>query len=168
MKHSWGANRAERIYLLTILFLMFVFPIAFIVADATIFHSTMGTVPLVGKWFVFWAVGVRLFTAGLRQAVRPEFTAETILGVKSREPLIIVQELGFANLSIGLLGMIIFFNNNWVFPAAIVGALFYGLAGIRHILSKERNLLEKSAMLSDLIVSTVLIVYLILTLAEGL
>ena len=46
-------------------------------------------------------------------------------------------------------------------PSAIVGCLFIGLAGIRHIFSKERNLLENSAMLSNLIIFIILLVYLI-------
>jgi hypothetical protein len=28
--------------------------------------------PLVGRWFVFWAVGARLLLAGLMQVARPE------------------------------------------------------------------------------------------------
>ena len=34
------------------------------------------TAGLVGKWFVFWTVGIQLFLAGLRQIVQPRYTAE--------------------------------------------------------------------------------------------
>jgi hypothetical protein len=153
---------ATQMYLLMIVLLMFVFPILSILAELFVFRSTAGIILLIGKWFVFWAVGVRLFTAGLRQALQPQFTAEKILGIKGSEQLIIVQELGFANLSMGMLGMLSILNGTWVLPAAIVGCLFVGLAGIRHIFSKERNPLENSAMLSNLIVSFVLITYLVL------
>ena len=34
---------------------------------------------LVGRWFVFWAVGVRLSLAGLRQFLQPAFTARQII-----------------------------------------------------------------------------------------
>jgi hypothetical protein len=148
-------------YILMIVLLMFVFPITSILTEMLLFRSTAGIVPLIGKWFVFWAVGVRLFTAGLRQALSPRFTAERLLGIKGSEQLIVVQELGFANLSMGILGITTILKGNWTLPAAIVGCLFIGLAGIRHIFSKGRNLLENSAMLSNLVIFVVLIIYVI-------
>lgn len=148
-------------YFLMIILLMFVFPISSALTELLIFESTAGIAFLIGKWFVFWAVGIRLFLAGLRQSVRPRFTAEQIFGIKSNEPLIMVQELGFANLSIGILGISTIFNSSWIMPAAIAGGLFYGFAGIRHLMRKERNRFENSAMFSDLFVFIVLVMYFI-------
>lgn len=153
-------------FILMIVLLMFVFPIFSILTELFIFHSTLGILFLIGKWFVFWAVGVRLFTAGLRQALNPKFTAEKILGIPGSEALIVVQELGFANLSMGLLGLSTILNGNWILPAAIVGGLFIGLAGIRHVFSKERNLLENGAMISNLAILAILLIYIILTLVR--
>jgi len=149
-------------YILMILLTMFVLPIASILAEAFLFKSNAGIMFLIGKWFVFWAVGIRLFLAGFRQATDPQFTAEKILGIKGSEPFILVQELGFANLSMGVLGISTIFNGAWTMAAALAGCIFIGLAGIRHIFSKERNRLENSAMVSNLMVSAVLLVYLIL------
>jgi hypothetical protein len=87
---------------------------------------------------------VRLFLAGLRQSITPQFTAERIFGMKSKEPLVIVRELGFANLSIGVLGLSTIFRRSWVMPAAIAGGLFYCFAGIGHLMTKTRNRLENS------------------------
>jgi hypothetical protein len=151
----------KNMYILTIILLMFVFPILSVLTELFIFHSAARIILLIGKWFVFWAVGVRLFTAGLRQTLRPQFTAEKILGIRGSDQLIIVQELGFANLSMGILGISTILNGNWILPAAIVGCLFIGLAGIRHVFSKERNPLENSAMLSNLIIFVVLLIYVI-------
>lgn len=159
MKEPTTAGKAGRSYILIILFLMFILPILSILIDFFVFHSTAGILSLMGKWFVFWAMGVRLFTAGLRQVLRPKFTAEQILGIANAESLILVQELGYSNTALGVLGVIPIFNANWVLPAAIVGALFYGLAGLRHIFGRERNLLENGAMLSDLFVAAVLLFY---------
>src|SRR6478609_6215113 len=64
-----------------------------------------GLVALIGKWFVFWAIGVRLFLAGLRQIADPAFTAKTIFRIEDPKALIVVQELGFANMALGLLGI---------------------------------------------------------------
>lgn len=146
-------------YTLMIVLLMFVFPIASILAEVFLFRSASAIMPLIGKWFVFWPVGVRLFTAGLSQVLRPQFTTEKILRIKDSNQFIIVQELGFANLSMGILGISTTWNGNWTLPAAIVGCLFIGLAGIRHIFSKGKSFLETGAMLSNLIVFVILLVY---------
>jgi hypothetical protein len=146
-------------YLGMIVLTMFALPIASILAEVLLFHSTAGTAALAGKWFVFWAVGVRLFLAGLRQSVNPEFTARRIFNIQTREPWILVQELGFANLSIGLLGLGSLFQTSWVLPSAVAGGLFLGLAGIRHLAKKDRNRLENAAMISNGMVFAVLLIY---------
>jgi hypothetical protein len=153
-------------YLWMTILLIFVFPVASVLVEAFLFHSGAGLALLVGKWFVFWAVGIRLFLAGLRQALTPRFTAEEIFGIKAPEPLVIVQELGFANLSMGLVGLLTVLNGLWVAPAGIAGGLFYGLAGIKHATRKERNLLENVATVSDLFIFVVLLVYLIVAVRQ--
>ncbi len=150
-------------YILMIILLMFVLPIASFLIELFLFRSPLGIIPLIGKWFAFWAMGVRLFTAGLRQSTRPRFTAEIILGIQGTEQFLVVQELGFANLAMGLLGMSSLLARSWVFPAAIVGCLFIGLAGIRHLFSKERNLLENGAMFSNLAVACIFLTYILWT-----
>jgi len=148
-------------YILMIVLTMFVFPIGSILAELFLFKNPLGIIPMIGKWYVFWAVGVRLFIAGLRQSTNPKFTAQQILGISTDEPLQIVQELGFANLSIGVLGILTILNSDWIVPAAIVGSLFYGLAGIRHIFKADRNFLENAALVSDLTVFVLLAGFLI-------
>jgi hypothetical protein len=151
----------KSVYFLTIILLMFIFPIASVLVETFLFKSAAGIIFLIGKWFVFWAVGIRLFLAGLRQSIDPKFTAEQIFGIKSSEPLVIVQELGSANLSIGILGISTILNSIWIVPSAITGGLFYGFAGIRHLTTKKKSLLEDNAMISDLFVFIVLLIYLI-------
>ncbi len=148
-------------YILTVILLMFVFPIASVLTEIFLFKSASGAMFLIGKWFVFWAVGIRFFLAGLRQSLNPEFTAEKIFEIKGSEPLVIVQELGFANLSMGLLGIVTIFNGNWIVPSAIAGGLFYGLAGIKHITRKGKNLIENVATFSDLFMFLILLIYVI-------
>ena len=151
-------------YILLVVLTMFVCPIANILIELFVLKSTVGIIPLIGSTFVFWAVGIRLGFAGLRQSINPKFTAKQILGVASDEPLQIVQELGFANLSIGVIGMATIFNGNWVVPAAMAGCLFYGLAGMRHIVKKGKNALELTATISDLYAALILLGYLVMTL----
>ena len=147
-------------YLAVIVLLMGVLPIASILVEFVLLHSGADLLFLIGKWFVFWSVGVRLLLAGLRQIANPEFTAETIFGVTDKAALTIVQELGFGNLAIGLLGALTLLNRQWIAPAAIVGGLFYGLAGIKHLVKGDRNATENIAMVSDLFIAVVIAIYL--------
>jgi hypothetical protein len=153
-------------YLAVIVLLMGVLPIASIFVEFVLQHSSADLLFLIGKWFVFWSVGVRLLLAGLRQIANPEFTAETIFGVKEKAALTIVQELGFGNLAIGLLGALTLLNRQWIAPAAIVGGLFYGLAGIKHLVKGDRNATENIAMISDLFIAIVLAIYLAFALSR--
>jgi len=111
---------------------------------------------VVAKWYVFWAVGVRLSLAGLRQIIQPRYTAETILGFKGTDALFFVRELGFANVAMGSVATASLFAPSWVTPAAMLGAIYYGLAGIIHCFHKDRNKLENVALVSDLFAALVL------------
>ena len=147
-------------YFAIVVLLMGVLPIASILIELILAHGGADPLLLIGKWFVFWSVGVRLVLAGLRQIFNPAFTAETIFDLKEKGALTIVQELGFGNVSIGLLGLLSLLNNLWTVPAALVGGLFYGLAGVKHLSSNDRNSMEVIAMISDLFIFLVLAGYL--------
>jgi hypothetical protein len=147
-------------YLASIVLLMAVFPVASILIE-TYLRDTADLLFLIGKWFVFWGVGVRLALAGLKQISDPSFTAETIFGIKDPRALIVVQELGFANLSMGVLGLLSLRYPEWVRAAAITGGLFYGLAGFKHWIKGDRNSIENIAMISDLCIFAVLAAYVV-------
>jgi hypothetical protein len=136
-------------YFAAILLLMLVLPMASIVAEVLLHQGAGDLVLLIGKWFTFWAVGVRVFTAGVMQVIRPRFTAESIFNIKDQAALGIVREVGFANLAMGALGLLSLAKPEWVMPAAIVGALYYGLAGLGHLLRPERNFKEQVVLVSD-------------------
>jgi hypothetical protein len=140
------------VFLTTVLLLMAVFPIGSIGVDHFYFHNSLPLMLLVGKWFVFWAAGVRLFVAGLRQFFQPRFTAEEIFHITSPDALPLVRELGVANFATGIAGIVSLANPTFVPPVAIIAAIFYGVAGIRHVMEKERTGNENIAMISDLLV----------------
>lgn len=148
-------------YFAVVILLLLVLPVTSVGIERTLAPSTFTTMFLVGKWFVFWAGGVRLFIAGIRQVVEPRFTAEEIFGIHDRASFPIVREVGFANLSIGLLGICSLFHVGWVVPAAIAGGLYYGLAGLGHISQTDKNAKEYTAMISDGFVFLVLSIFLI-------
>jgi hypothetical protein len=144
-------------YIAMVISLMLIFPIASIALEFFTRGPGALDVAIIGKWFVFWAVGVRLLIAGLRQIVQPRYTAETILGVKNPDAMLIVRELGIANTAIGSAGLGSLFFSGWTLPLAVIGAIFYGLAGINHFIHKGRNKLQNVAMTSDLFASAILL-----------
>ena len=85
----------------------------------------------------------------MTQALRPQFTAELIFNIKDQAALGVVREIGFGNLAMGALGLLSLAKPEWVMPAATIGALYYGLAGLGHLLRPERNFKEQVALVSD-------------------
>ncbi|HOV20935.1 MAG TPA: hypothetical protein PLK10_15980 [Ottowia sp.] len=128
---------------------MLVLPLLCIGAESLYFGAALDAA-LVAKWFAFWAVGWRLLLAGCKQMAQPRYTAREILGLKSDESLILVRELGFANVAIGLIGVLSLWLPSWRLAGALAGGVFYGLAGVMHALQDHRNRLENVAMVSDL------------------
>jgi hypothetical protein len=142
-------------FIIVVLFLL-VCPLASAAIEAFRFHENLTSLVLIGRWWTFWAVGVRLFTAGVRQVVQPRFTAEEIFGIRDTTVLPIVREIGFANLSVGTLGICSIFRPAWVIPSAVVGCLYYGFAGLGHLPHKNKNAKEHTAMISDVFAAVIL------------
>ena len=151
---------ALAMYLTVVVALMLVVPAGCVVGDVVLNHAPLSLV-LIGKWFVIWSVGARLALAGLRQIIQPRYTVQVILSLKSDESLVLVRELGFANLAIGLMGLGSAFFASWRPAAALAGGVFYGLAGANHALQAHRGKLENVAMVSDLWAAGVLIASLV-------
>ncbi len=135
-------------YLISVLLLLLVFPAASVLIEALHAGGGADLMGLIGKWFVFWGSGVRLFLAGVRQVSKPEFTAGEIFGIKDTAASGIVREVGFGNLAMGTLGLASLAMPDWLVPAAIVSGLYYGLAGVGHLV-RERNAKEEIALWSD-------------------
>jgi hypothetical protein len=148
------------VYLVSVLLLMLIFPAISIAADR-IYHGSAPLMFLVGKWFVFWAAGIRLLLAGLRQFLQPRFTSEKMFGISGDDPLPFVRELGVANFSTGVAGSLSLWRPTFVLPLAIIAAIFYGVAGIRHAMQKHRNANENIAMITDLFAALVFCAFLV-------
>ncbi len=151
-------------YVIVILFLV-VCPALSVVAEASGASHPVNLLVLIGKWYVFWAVGIRGFTAGVWQVIRPRFTAEEIFRIRNPESHAIVREVGFGNLSMGLLGICSLYRTGWIVPAAVVGGLYYGLAGLGHVFQKGKNAMEQTAMFSDAFAFLVLAAFVVKSLA---
>ncbi|MEO8669420.1 MAG: hypothetical protein ABI399_12945 [Bauldia sp.] len=149
-------------YLAAIILLLAVLPVLSILVE---FVTTTGAglLPLVGKWFVFWAGGVRLFLAGLSQVFRPQFTYGGIFNIKDPEAGKLVKEIGFGNLSMGLVSLFTIIVPDWIVPAALATGLYHLLAGIQHWLNGVRGTKETVALVSDLAVGVILLLFVLLT-----
>lgn len=152
-------------YFATVLLLMLVLPVASIGIEHFAMQSAAPVMLLVGRWFVFWCAGVRLLLAGVRQLLQPRFTTEHIFGIKGDEALPLVRELGVANFSTGIVGVVSLARPDFVLPVAIAAALFYGIAGIRHAIDGARSRNRMIAMVSDLFAFVVLAAYVVFAVA---
>jgi hypothetical protein len=147
-------------YVVIVLLLCVALPVGSVVADHAWWHPAVPWLASIGKWFVFWSGGIRLLLAGGRQVAQPRFTAKDILGIASDDALPLVQELGIANLAAGIAATLSLVFPAFVLPMAIVGAIFYGGAGIRHALGERHTFNQNLAMATDLLVAAVLVIYL--------
>ena len=142
-------------YIAVVAITMFLAPVASIALEAANYPEAT-LISLVGKWFVFWGVGVRLGLAGLRQVLQPAFTAREIFHMQGEEALPLVRELGVANVASGVVGLASIAMPSFVLPAAIASGIFYAAAGIAHVRETKRSLNENVAMVSDLFLAAVL------------
>ncbi len=112
-------------YLVVVALTMFALPILSVAIELEAHPAPV--MLLVGKWFVFWAVGVRLVMAGLRQLFQPEFTAREIFHMEGDEAMTLVRELGVSNFAVGVVGLAAVAVPMFVLPSAITaGCLLWG------------------------------------------
>ena len=153
--HS-GINRK---YIIIVSVLTFILPIACSVGQTLINKGTPFSFELNGKWFIFSAVGLRLFIAGIKQTTDPAFTAKEIFHLNNAESFPIVRELGIANLCFGMIGIISLFFSQWRVVSAFGSGLYYGIAGLQHLIKKPVGTNEKFALVTDIIIFLLLLVY---------
>jgi hypothetical protein len=148
------------VYIAIVVSTMLILPVASIFCDLAL-HPEASIIFLIGRWFVFWGVGVRLGLAGLRQFFRPSFTARDIFGMTGDEALPLVRELGAANLATAVVGLLSLAIPSFTLPIAVSAGIFYGIAGAIHLAERTRSLNENVAMLSDLFLFAVLAAYVV-------
>jgi hypothetical protein len=165
--HAAGKGGGPVMYVLSVLLLTLVFPSASVWFDLQQHPGAAALPALIAQWFVFWAAGARLFLAGLRQLAQPRFTSRDIFGIASDDALPIVRELGVANLATGTVGLLSHWRHDFVLPVALVAAIFYGLAGIRHLFQPHRTFNENVALVSDLFLGALFALWIGLTVAAN-
>lgn len=151
--------RINKRYIIVVSVLTFILPLLCSVSEVLINENSFFTFDLIGKWFIFSAVGLRLFIAGIKQTTDPAFTAKEIFYINNPESFPIIRELGFANLCFGLIGIVSLFLPQWRIVSAFGSGLYYGIAGFQHFLKKRAGVNEKFALVTDIIIFILLLVY---------
>ena len=146
-------------YIIVVTALTFILPISCSIAEMLINNNAPFSLALFGKWFIFTAVGLRLFLAGIKQTTNPAFTAKEIFHINSAESLPVVRELGFANLCFGLIGIVSLFLPTWRIVSAFGSGLYYGIAGLQHVIKKPAGANERFALVTDVVIFLFLLVY---------
>ena len=74
------------------------------------------------KWLVLWVIGVGALITGLMQALNPEYTAN-LLQIEAND-FIIIKELGYSQIGMGILGLLSIKSSYYKKASAIVYGLF--------------------------------------------
>lgn len=72
----------NKTYIIVVLNLTFILPAICSIAEMMI-NKTIFSFYLFGKWFIFSAVGLRLFVAGIKQTTDPSFTVQSYLSIET-------------------------------------------------------------------------------------
>lgn len=150
---------ANKVYIISVSVFTFLLPFICSVAQMLINHDTTFSFELFGKWFIFSAVGLRLFLAGIRQTTNPAFTAKEIFHIDKPESFPILRELGFANICFGLVAIVSLFMPGWRVVSAFASGLYYGIAGLQHLIKKPAGTNEMFALVTDIIIFIFLAIY---------
>jgi hypothetical protein len=154
-----NSSDVNKKYIIVVTVLTFILPLLCSVGQILISKDTHFSFDLIGKWFIFSAVGLRLFIAGLKQTTDPKFTAKEIFHHDNAKSFPIVRELGFANLCFGLVGIFSLFFPQWRVVSAFGSGLYFGIAGLQHFLKKPVGANERFALVTDIIIFLLLLAY---------
>ncbi|BAT59483.1 hypothetical protein GJW-30_1_02016 [Variibacter gotjawalensis] len=141
-------------YVAIVLLLTVILPLASIAIQ----FGSADLIVLVGKWFTFWGVGIRLLLASATQMIKPQTTLG-ILGIEAPNASVVVRELGFANFALGAIATASLIAPAWLLPAACAAGLFLVLCGIQHAMVRHRGTRENVAMATDLIVGAAALLF---------
>jgi hypothetical protein len=139
-------------YLAIVLGLMVILPMATYAVERSLATNVHDSWEMLFRWFIFWGIGVRLFVAGIRQIAQPSFTAREIFHLSSPDAEVVVRELGFANVCMGLAAAAAGFVASWRPCAAFTGGLYFGIAGVMHAIKRPATPNEWVALTSDLFI----------------
>jgi len=157
-------SRKIGIYEISVILFFAVVPIIGTMAEIVLLSISSNASGILLKWFAFSSIGLRLFSAGLKQSIKPSFTATEIFKADEKS-YPIVREVGFSNVSLGVLGILSFFLSDFRIAAAVTGGLYFGLAGFLRLLYKQdKN--EIFTTISNFFIFSVLIILIVVNICQ--
>lgn len=142
-------KKRNGLFEISVILFFYICPLISSIINVTL-SKNLSLAEVILKWCVFYGVGLRLFSCGIKQSMNPEFTAKSIFEVTDAKAFPMVRELGFANICSGFIGVISLFIVNFRLPAAIIGVLYYSLALFQHLVRKNKNSTEMFVTITDL------------------
>jgi hypothetical protein len=156
LRKTNSTQKGDVLYVLIDVIMIVILPLTCSMTEKWVMHVATNWM-LLGKWFVFWAFGFRLFTSGIKQASDPSFAVK-----KSNNDLIeIVRKLGIANICLGTGGILSLINESWRQVIAILGCLFFGLDAIRCLTVGLSSAAQKLLMLFNVVMFVAFLLYVI-------
>ncbi len=147
----------------SVLLLMFTFPalslwIEFVTREVVL------TPLLIGKWFIFWGMGIQLTLSGATQLLLPGGALRKRFGLTGRGSFPLVREYGILSLALGVVAITSLFREEYRPAAALAGALFFGLRSGCAVIGKPGTGAELILFLTDLVLFSLILLYLFSTL----
>lgn len=117
------------------------------------FTKTGMSAVLVGKWFIFWTVGIRFLVAGFTQVIRQGRGALILQGDTTGG---FGKVLGLVKMLLAGMAFLCVMKDSWSLLAAITVGVYVGLAGFQHDFKKPNTAEGWISMVYDMIVFTVI------------
>lgn len=150
----------NKIYIFDVYILTIVLPFAAMCIEAVGSKGQL-SVAVVAKWFLFFAVGIRFMLGGIRQAIGAKRKTGEIFYIEKKQCCPIVKELGFANLSLGVVAAISLVIPSWRVVSAFSSCLYYGAAAVSYFFMKRASANETFIMISNSCISLILLILLL-------
>lgn len=152
------AKQKNMQYIIISISFLCILPLASVVAEMKLEETTLHWI-LFGKWFLFWASGIRLFIAGIWRVSDPEYIAIKVFRININENYAMIRELGIANIALGCMGILSLINEHWRLLAAITSAIFFGLMALQDFSRKSDTFNEYIVLVYDSTVFIVLVFF---------
>jgi hypothetical protein len=130
------------------------------VAGEQHFVNASISIILLGKWFLFWTIGVRLMVKGFAQVIRSVRNGNSSL-LNRDETGDFTKMLGLAKMALAGMGFLCVVNDQWSLLATITVGVYLGLTGFQHDFKRPTTTRGWMSMSYDFLVFTVIAVCLV-------
>jgi len=139
--------------------LLAILPLLSAAAEHHFVHASISII-LLGKWFMFWTIGIRLLIKGFVQVIRSRRNGNSSLLSKD-ETWEVAKILGLAKMALAGMGFLCVVNDQWSLLATITVGVYLGLTGFQHDFKRPSTTTGWMNMSYDVLVFSVIAVCLV-------